>query len=560
MNEVLVNGTVLKGAANSYTILRALGQGSFGITYLAQTQVVGPLGTINVKVALKEFFMKEINSREGSTVTGGSSRNGLFDKYRQKFRREAQNLSRMQSPGIVKVLESFDTNNTSYIAMEYLGGGSLDDLIIRNDGLDEELSLHYVRGIGQALSYMHSHQMLHLDLKPSNVMLNDMGEPILIDFGLSKQYDESGQPESSTTVGGGTPGYAPIEQSSYHEGKGFPVTIDVYALGATLFKMLTGHRPPECDEIINEGFPVDDLKGVSQTTVAAIEKAMSFRKADRYQSVDDFLAALGTPVAATPTEATTIDRGEETEVEVVHVVAIPSQQMPRKETIRVGKETFQMLYVEGGTFTMGSTVEQDPSADGDERPLHSVTVDGFYIGETQVTQSLWRSIMGYNRSSYKSDGRPVENVSWDEVQKFIDSLNRKTGRQFRLPTEAEWEFAARGGNRGRGYRFSGSDNIGEVAWYNGNSEKRTHLVKTKKPNELGLYDMSGNVWEWCGDWYDEYTPEVQLNPQGPAEGTVRVFRGGGWNDSIAGCRVTSRFCGEPTVRYDNLGFRLVLDK
>ena len=293
MNQVLENGTVLQGTTGRYTILKTLGQGSFGITYLACTQVVGKLGAIDVKVAVKEFFMKEVNSREGSSVTGGSTGNGLFEKYRQKFRREAENLSRMHNPGIVKVLESFDSNNTSYIVMEYVGGGSLDDYISRHGALPEKEAIRFAQGIGAALDYMHAHQMLHLDLKPSNVMLDSQNNPILIDFGLSKHYDEGGMPESSTTVGGGTPGYAPIEQASYHEGKEFPVTIDVYALGATVFKMLCGHRPPESDVIINEGFPYRSLEGVSQRTVDAVAKAMAFRKADRYQSVKDFLGAIG---------------------------------------------------------------------------------------------------------------------------------------------------------------------------------------------------------------------------------------------------------------------------
>ena len=293
MEQHLPKGTILKGIANQYTIDRALGQGSFGITYLAYTQVAGPLGAINVKVAVKEFFMKEINMRDGSSVTGGSSTSdGIFDKYRQKFRREAQNLSHMEHPGIVKVIESFDANGTSYIVMEFLGGGSLDDYILRRGVLKEEVALRYIRDIGDALAYMHGHHMMHLDMKPSNVMLNDQGNPVLIDFGLSKHYDESGVPESSTTVGGGTPGYAPIEQASYHDGEGFPVTMDVYALGATLFKMLTGGRPPEADKIINEGFPYDDFRGVSQATVEVVAKAMAFRKADRYQTVQQMLQAL----------------------------------------------------------------------------------------------------------------------------------------------------------------------------------------------------------------------------------------------------------------------------
>ena len=330
MSQALEKGTVLRGNDNRYTIIRALGQGSFGITYLAHTQVEGSLGTVDVEVAVKEFFMKDINSREGSSVTGGSSKDGLFDKYRQKFRREAQNLAKMKHPGIVRVIEAFDTNNTSYIAMQYLGGGSLDDLIARRGKLAEDEALRYARGIGEALEYMHSHKMLHLDLKPSNVMLNRQGDPVIIDFGLSKQYDESGNPESSTTVGGGTPGYAPIEQASYREGKGFPVTIDIYALGATLFKMLCGHRPPEVSDLFEEGFPYGDLEGVSEGTVAIVAKAMSLHKGDRYQTVGDFLAALGAPASAAADETTEIT-DEETDIEVKREVSAPATE-PKEPT------------------------------------------------------------------------------------------------------------------------------------------------------------------------------------------------------------------------------------
>ncbi len=383
MSQALEKGTVLRGNDNRYTIIRALGQGSFGITYLAHTQVEGSLGTVDVEVAVKEFFMKDINSREGSSVTGGSSKDGLFDKYRQKFRREAQNLAKMKHPGIVRVIEAFDTNNTSYIAMQYLGGGSLDDLIARRGKLAEDEALRYARGIGEALEYMHSHKMLHLDLKPSNVMLNRQGDPVIIDFGLSKQYDESGNPESSTTVGGGTPGYAPIEQASYREGKGFPVTIDIYALGATLFKMLCGHRPPEVSDLFEEGFPYGDLEGVSEGTVAIVAKAMSLHKGDRYQTVGDFLAALGAPASAAADESTEIT-DEETDIEEKRVVSAPTTE-PKEPTspptsIKKKGKWWVLFVVLIALMAAGAGVlllgrDGEPKGEPDTTMVEPVTVD-----------------------------------------------------------------------------------------------------------------------------------------------------------------------------------------
>ena len=220
--------------------------------------------------------------------------------------------------------------------------------------------------------------------------------------------------------------------------------------------------------------------------------------------------------------------------------------------------SFEMVRVEGGTFRMGATSEQEDEVDSDEKPVHSVTLSSYYIGKTEVTQALWQSVMGSNPSGFKGADLPVERVSWDDCQEFIQKLNSLTGRNFRLPTEAEWEFACRGGNNSRGYKYSGSNNLGSVAWYDGNSGGKSHPVGTKAPNELGIFDMSGNVWEWCSDWYANYTSYSQTNPTGPQSGSFRVYRGGGWYGGARYCRSSYRIGSYPTIRNDGLGLRLAL--
>ena len=229
------------------------------------------------------------------------------------------------------------------------------------------------------------------------------------------------------------------------------------------------------------------------------------------------------------------------------------------ETIVVNGVEFNMVKIEGGTFHMGATSEQ--GGYDDEKPVHSVTLSDYYIGETEVTQELWEAVMGSNPSWVKvNNQRPVEMVSWNDCQEFIKELNRLTGKEFRLPTEAEWEYAARGGKYSRGYRYSGSNNAYEVAWYGNNSGGETHPVKTKKANELGLYDMSGNVWEWCNDWYDNnyYRNSPQTNPTGPSEGGHRVLRGGSWYYFDGSVRVSRRGYNTPSIRSTNFGLRLAL--
>ena len=240
-------------------------------------------------------------------------------------------------------------------------------------------------------------------------------------------------------------------------------------------------------------------------------------------------------------------------------------ELPNAEDARVAPSVREvldqiaanMVAVEGGEFLMGAGPD-DAKAANDERPQHYVKVDGFQISRYEVTQRQYRELMVQNPSAHKGcDDCPVENVSWDDAQTFIARLNAFTGKSYRLPTEAEWEYAARGGNKSKGYKYAGGNDLGSVAWYYDNSADKTHPVGQKQANELGLYDMSGNVWEWCSDWYDAYPFTAQTNPKGPSSGSYRVLRGGSWlND--ADCRVSYRRSDSPDHRYSFDGFRLVL--
>ena len=232
-------------------------------------------------------------------------------------------------------------------------------------------------------------------------------------------------------------------------------------------------------------------------------------------------------------------------------------------TFTVNGVSFEMVYVEGGSFDMGATTEQGSDAYDSEYPVHSVTLSDYYIGRCEVTQELWLAVMGSWPGTAPSNSYgvganyPAYYISWNDCQEFVAELNRLTGRTFRLPTEAEWEYAARGGNKSRHYKYSGSSNIDDVAWYWNNSGK-THAVGTKSPNELGIYDMSGNVYEWCSDWYGSYSAGAQTNPQGPSSGSGRVLRGGSWFDVARNCRVSYRSYGGPNYSDYYCGLRLVL--
>ncbi len=546
-------GTTLQGG--KYKIERVLGQGGFGITYLAvQTG-------LNRRVAVKEFFMKEHCNRDAGTrhvsVPSIGSRE-LVERFRQKFLKEAQTIAAFDHPNIVRIHDIFEENGTAYYVMENIDGGALSD---QHLPMSESVAVDYIRQVGKALAYIHSQNVLHLDVKPSNILLRRNGDAVLIDFGISKRYDDGGS-QTSSTPAGISKGYAPIEQ--YNQGlQTFSPATDVYSLGATLYKLVTGETPPEASIVYEDGLPAKP-NGVSVSVWKAIESAMQPRRKDRPQTVSAFLQLLDNEVAQPVKEETVVVAKVERPAPTTPKPAV-SQQTTPKEDIAEADDVLtrlydDMVYVEGGTFTMGATTEQGSDADDDEKPPHQVTLSSFYICKHEVTQEEWEAVMGSNQACWKGKRLPMESVSWNECQTFISKLNSITGKQYRLPTEAEWEYAARGGNRSNGYKYSGSNTLSNVAWYGDNSGIITHEVMTKSPNELGLYDMSGNVREWCSDWDDGeyYAISPSNNPKGPSSGAYRVKRGGSWAEPARCCRVSYRDFSAPSYRDSLLGFRLVL--
>ncbi len=276
---------------------------------------------------------------------------------------------------------------------------------------------------------------------------------------------------------------------------------------------------------------------ISQTTL--LQQAQPQQPVAQTQPVSSMASS-----STTSTSSNIIDSSTSGSIITIHV----------KDGINI-----EMVKVEAGSFDMGATPEMENPHE-DEKPVHRVTLtNNYYIGKYEVTQALWKIVMGSNPSNSKGDNLPVEKVSWNDCQKFISKLNKLTGKSFRLPTEAEWEYAARGGNKSRGYQYSGSNTIGDVAWYDGNSGSKTHAVGTKQPNELGAFDMTGNVWEWCQDWFNRYSSSPQTNPIGAVSGSCRVYRGGSWCYS-GYCRCSCRFDGTPDFRNGDLGLRLVLSE
>lgn len=559
--QQLTNGTLLQGG--KYKIEQVLGQGGFGITYLAEQPMLGR------KVAVKEFFMKELCNRDEETshVSVGSVGSiEIVERFREKFLKEARLIACMDNNHIVRIYDIFEENGTAYYIMENLDGGSVD-MMVRNGAMDEATALRYIRQIANALDYIHKQNILHLDVKPSNILLKKNGDAVLIDFGISKRYDEQGG-QTSSTPAGVSKGYAPIEQ--YNQGlANFSPATDIYSLGATLYKMLTGNTPPEASLLLDDDDQLVKPDNISYPTWVAIEKAMEPRRKKRPQSIGEFLLLLGGEVVSTKTEGLlsipkiilSLEDPEDVKPQTEETVTFDGIDSHRrksgeKESFNVNGVEFNMVFVEGGTFEMKEIVSSGFFGLTENEIVQQTTLSDYMIGEVVVTEELWNAVMNGKPNVEGEKNMPMVNRSWNNCKNFVDKLSSLTGKKFRLPTEAEWEFAARE-RAVNNYRFSGSDAISDVGWCD--NDGKLYPVALKKPNNLGIYDMSGGVWEWCEDGIGNFKKGAVTNPIGNVSSPKRICRGGSWFDYSHYCTNRYRHYHEKSYKDSHTGMRLAMD-
>ncbi|MCQ2254885.1 MAG: bifunctional serine/threonine-protein kinase/formylglycine-generating enzyme family protein [Bacteroidaceae bacterium] len=615
----LSSGTLLQGGR--YEIKRFIAAGGFGCTY--EGVHTGLDKRVAIKEFFVKDFCNRDETTSQITV-GVTAKSALFQKLRRKFEEEARALAKLNHPSIVSVSDVFDENGTSYYVMDYINGPSLKNIVDTQGPLSETDAVRYILQVADALEYVHKNNRLHLDVKPGNIMVNAEGKAQLIDFGASKQYEEESGENTATingfTVGyapteqmgndvntftpatdiyslGATlynilTGIKPISAATISSGekqKPLPeyistVTRNAIEKAMQINKNLRPQSMAEFKELFEDdtvpygGSPVSfrvvnpepepEPQLVPEPPAPAPEPQPQPPTPEQKSNDVKIIEFIGAVAIITiiisvlsiwwsGAWGTFESGGDSTSVDSTDI----EPTLDSLITINANGVDFNMVLVKAGTFTMGATPEQGSDAFDDEKPAHEVTItNDYYIGQTEVTQALWKAVMGDNPSQFEGDNLPVDCVELEDCQAFIENLNTLTGRTFRLPTEAEWEFAARGGNNSKGYKFSGSNNVNEVAWYSNEIHQTYYPVATKISNELGIYDMSGNVWEWCQDWLGNYSSSAETDPEGDNRGSVR---GGGWHyEQFAAryCRVSQRWegGGYPLEGPYYFGLRLVL--
>ena len=534
MQDALPRGTVVRG----YSIRQVLGRGGFGIVYRARHLELGNA------VAIKEFLPSELAVREWLSVRPRST--AYLDLYQdglRRFRKEGQALVALhRHSSIVSCRDFFRRNNTAYLVMEFEAGKPLSRVLRERESEGRPFSQKDLMDVAvpllEGLERVHEAEIVHRDIKPANVLLRDStGEPVLIDFGAAK-HDVASQTKSMAPR---TPGYAAWEQI-VPDGELGPWT-DIYAVGMLLWRIVAGGstgnagKSPVPVERRMDAFvrgTSDPLRSAVEigngrfdpNLLAPIDRCLKLKYDERVQDCSELLGLLGL-----------------------------ARKTRRHRSSWKNSLGMEFVWVPAGSFVMGSR-EDEEYHKADERQ-HEVRIEqGFWLGKYEVMQGEWEQVMGTNPSYRKSFPRcPVERVSWDDAQEYIRRLNQResgSGYVYRLPTEAEWEYAARAGTVGPRY-----GELDSIAWYATNSGWTTHPVGEKQANEWGIHDMLGNVWEWTADWYGEYSSGLVTDPESSGSGSDRVLRGGSYGDGAWIVRPAYRDYDSPGYRDLSIGFRLV---
>lgn len=494
----------------------------------------------------------------------------------ESFRKISDYLATLNTPYLLpyEYLENelwVEDADFPVLLMEWVEGESLNEYLADLCHRDDTEGIAQLAGSFDALGlWLLEQELAHGDLKPDNIIVRNTGQIVLIDYdGL---FVPTMAGEESRELGTQDWRHPQRKYSDFNRHLD-DFSVLVISLSLHIFKA--------SPDLYKHNSQTDNLLFTEADYLNPYQSA-AFTQARNWQAHEDIaprLALLQYAVSIPVLQLIGLDvHLKRTAVKSTQFKATSSTLTSFTET--VNGVSFKMVAIEGGTFTMGSP--KDEVGRSDDETQHSVTLSNFYLGQIVVTQALWIAVMGNNPSIFEGSYRellsyrwemmgynpsifkgeddilPVERVSWNECQEFISKLNILTGKKYRLPTEAEWEYAARGGNRSKGYIYAGSNIIDEVAWHQGNSVDITHKVATKKPNELELYDMAGNVWEWCNDWYGHYPISTQTAPKGPTTGSDRVIRGGSWDFDAQDCRSAGRSCNTPSDADGGIGFRLAL--